>query len=83
MDSTMETVTFQEHGGLEKLFYEDVPLLYVCPDEVLETTRQMETDTLRPIVDSVFSRQDAYVAQEPMLARKFFGKIVLKVDQVA
>ena len=50
-------------------------------DELLETSRLIETDKLRPVVDSIFPLKEARAAQEHMLARKFFGKIVLKVDQ--
>lgn len=52
-------------------------------DELLETTRLIETDKLRPIVDSIFPLKEARAAQELMLARNFFGKIVLKMNQTA
>ncbi len=50
-------------------------------DELLETTRLIETDKLRPIVDSIFPLTETRMAQEHMVARKIFGKIVLNVDQ--
>jgi NADPH:quinone reductase-like Zn-dependent oxidoreductase len=46
-------------------------------DELLEVTRLVEADTLRPILDTTFPLQEARAAQERMLARKNFGKIVL------
>jgi len=46
-------------------------------NELLETTRLIETDKLRPVVDSTFPLEEARNAQERMLARKIFGKVVL------
>jgi NADPH:quinone reductase-like Zn-dependent oxidoreductase len=50
-------------------------------DDLVETTRLIEADKLRPVVDSTFSLEDARAAQERMLSRKIFGKIVLTVEQ--
>jgi NADPH:quinone reductase-like Zn-dependent oxidoreductase len=47
--------------------------------ELLEVLRLMEAGRLRPIVDRVFPLKDAAAAQQYMLDRKNFGKIVLKV----
>ncbi len=46
-------------------------------NEFVETARLIETDKLRPVVDSIFPLEEARAAQERMLARNFFGKIVL------
>ena len=46
-------------------------------DELLEATRLVEAGTLRPILDTTFPLHEARAAQERMLARKNFGKIVL------
>ncbi len=46
-------------------------------DELVEATHFIETDQLRPVVDSTFPLEEACAAQERMLARKNFGKIVL------
>lgn len=45
--------------------------------ELLEASRFIEAGTVRPVVDSVFSLSEARQAQEHMLARKMFGKIIL------
>ena len=45
--------------------------------ELLEATRLIETGKLVPVVDSTFPLQEARAAQERMLNRKNFGKIVL------
>lgn len=50
-------------------------------DEFVETVRLAETNKLRPIIDSTYSLEDARAAQERMLARKNFGKIVLTVEK--
>jgi len=47
--------------------------------ELLEVLRMVEAGKLRPIVDRVFPLKDAAVAQQYMLDRKNFGKIVLKI----
>jgi len=49
-------------------------------DELVEATRFIEADTLRPVVDSTFPLEEARAAQERMLARKNFGKIVLVLE---
>lgn len=46
-------------------------------DELLETSRFIETGTIQPVVDSIFPLSEARQAQERMLARKMFGKIIL------
>ena len=47
--------------------------------ELIEVLRLVEAGKLRPIVDRVFPLKDAAAAQQYMLDRKNFGKIVLKV----
>lgn len=47
--------------------------------ELLHVLRLVEEGKLRPVVDSVFPLSQARQAQEKMLSRDFFGKIVLKV----
>ena len=47
--------------------------------ELVEVLRLVEAGKLRPIVDRVFPLKDAAAAQQYMLDRKNFGKIVLKV----
>ena len=49
-------------------------------DEFIETARLAETNKLRPVIDSIYSLEDARAAQERMLERKNFGKIVLTVE---
>ena len=45
--------------------------------ELLEASRFIEAGTVRPVVDSVFPLSEARQAQEHMLTRKLFGKIIL------
>ena len=45
--------------------------------ELLDVSRFIKDGKLKPVVDSVFPLSDARQAQERMLARKFFGKIIL------
>ena len=45
--------------------------------ELLDVSRFIEDGKLKPVVDSVFPLSDARQAQERMLARKSFGKIIL------
>ena len=45
--------------------------------ELLEASRFIEAGTVQPVVDSVFPLSEARQAQERMLARKMFGKIIL------
>ncbi len=47
--------------------------------ELLHVLRLFEEGLLKPVVDSVFPLTEARQAQEKMLSRDFFGKIVLKV----
>lgn len=49
-------------------------------DELVEATHFIEADKLRSVVDSTFPLEEARTAQERMLARKNFGKIVLIVE---
>ena len=49
-------------------------------NEFVETVKLAETNKLRPIIDSIYSLEDARAAQERMLDRKNFGKIVLTVE---
>lgn len=45
--------------------------------ELLEVSRFIKDGKLKPVVDSVFPLSDARQAQEHMLARRSFGKIIL------
>ncbi len=47
--------------------------------ELIEVLRLVEAGKLRPVIDRIFPLKDAAAAQQHMLDRKFFGKIVLKV----
>jgi NADPH:quinone reductase-like Zn-dependent oxidoreductase len=47
--------------------------------ELLRVLRLVEAGKLRPVVDRVFPLEEAAAAQQYMLDRKNFGKIVLKV----
>ncbi len=47
--------------------------------ELLEVLRLIEAGKLRPVVDRVFPLREAAAAQQHMLDRKNFGKIVLRV----
>jgi NADPH:quinone reductase-like Zn-dependent oxidoreductase len=47
--------------------------------ELLRVLELVEAGKLRPIVDRVFPLKEAAAAQQYMLDRKNFGKIVLKV----
>jgi NADPH:quinone reductase-like Zn-dependent oxidoreductase len=47
--------------------------------ELLHVLKLVESGCLRPVVDSVFPLDKAREAQEKMLSRDVFGKIVLKV----
>ena len=49
--------------------------------ELLEVSRFIRDGKLKPVVDSVFPLSDARRAQERMLARKSFGKIILVPEQ--
>ena len=46
--------------------------------ELIEVLRLVEAGKLRPVIDRVFPLKEAAAAQQHMLDRKFFGKIVLK-----
>jgi 2-desacetyl-2-hydroxyethyl bacteriochlorophyllide A dehydrogenase len=48
--------------------------------ELLEAAKLIGQGKLKPIVDRVFPLREARAAQELMLERKFFGKLVLSVD---
>ena len=48
-------------------------------NELLEVLRFIESGRLKPVVHKVFELKDAATAQQEMLDRKNFGKIVLKV----
>ena len=45
--------------------------------ELMEVSRLVQAEKLQPVVDSVFALSEAREAQERMLARKMFGKIIL------
>lgn len=45
--------------------------------ELLEVIKLLEEKKVHPVVDSVFALDDARKAQEKMLSRDFFGKLVL------
>jgi NADPH:quinone reductase-like Zn-dependent oxidoreductase len=47
--------------------------------ELLRVLQLVEAGKLKPVVDRVFPLKDAATAQQYMLDRKNFGKIVLKV----
>jgi NADPH:quinone reductase-like Zn-dependent oxidoreductase len=47
--------------------------------ELLHVLRLIEDGKLKPVVDSVFPLSQACQAQEKMLSRNLFGKIVLKI----
>ena len=46
--------------------------------ELLEITRLVGLKKLRPIIDSAFPLAEAKKAQEKMLSRDFFGKLILR-----
>ncbi len=48
--------------------------------EFLKINRLVSDGKLAPVVDSVFPLEDARRAQEHLLSRQFFGKVVLKVS---
>lgn len=48
--------------------------------ELLEAAKLVDQGKLKPIIDRVFPLREARAAQELMLERKFFGKLVLTVD---
>ena len=45
--------------------------------ELLEVTKLMEIGKLKPVIDSVFPLKEARKAQERMLERNHFGKLIL------
>jgi 2-desacetyl-2-hydroxyethyl bacteriochlorophyllide A dehydrogenase len=47
--------------------------------ELLEATKLVGSGKLKPVIDHVYPLQEARAAQEQMLSRKFFGKLVLTV----
>lgn len=47
--------------------------------ELLEAAKLVGTGKLKPVIDQVYPLKEARAAQEHMLSRKFFGKIVLSV----
>ncbi len=49
--------------------------------ELLEATKLLGAGQVRPVVDRVFPLREARAAQEYMLERKVFGKIVLAVSE--
>jgi NADPH:quinone reductase-like Zn-dependent oxidoreductase len=50
-------------------------------DEFVETVKLAVANKLRPIIDSTYLLEDARAAQERMLDRKNFGKIVLTFEK--
>ena len=50
--------------------------------ELMETGRLVQAGRLQPVVDSVFALSEACQAQERMLARKLFGKIILVPETI-
>lgn len=48
--------------------------------ELMAAGRLVQAGKLQPVVDSVFALSEARAAQERMLARKMFGKIILVPD---
>jgi 2-desacetyl-2-hydroxyethyl bacteriochlorophyllide A dehydrogenase len=48
--------------------------------ELLEVAKLVGEGKLKPVVDHVYPLKEARAAQEHMLSRKFFGKIVLSID---
>jgi NADPH:quinone reductase-like Zn-dependent oxidoreductase len=46
---------------------------------LLEATKLIGTGKLRPVIDHVYPLQDARAAQEQMMSRKFFGKLILTI----
>ncbi len=47
--------------------------------ELVKATRLVSAGRLRPVVDRTYPLQEARAAQEQLLSRRFFGKIVLAV----
>jgi NADPH:quinone reductase-like Zn-dependent oxidoreductase len=47
--------------------------------ELLEATKLVGAGKLTPVIDRVYPLQDARAAQEQMLSRKLFGKLVLSI----
>jgi 2-desacetyl-2-hydroxyethyl bacteriochlorophyllide A dehydrogenase len=47
--------------------------------ELLEAAKLVGAGKLKPVIDQVYPLKDARAAQEQMLSRKFFGKIVLTI----
>lgn len=47
--------------------------------ELLEAAKLVGAGKLKPVIDHVYALKDARAAQEQMLSRKFFGKLVLTV----
>lgn len=47
--------------------------------ELLEAAKLVGAGKIKPVIDRVYPLQEARAAQEQMLSRKFFGKIVLAV----
>ncbi len=47
--------------------------------ELFDVLNLVELGRLRPVIDTVFPLKDAAAAQQRMLNRENFGKIVLKV----
>ncbi|MBI2069696.1 MAG: zinc-binding dehydrogenase [Elusimicrobia bacterium] len=48
-------------------------------EEMKTITRLMAEGRLKPVIDSIFPLEETRAAQEKMLSRDFFGKIVIKV----
>jgi NADPH:quinone reductase-like Zn-dependent oxidoreductase len=48
--------------------------------ELLELAKLMEIGKLRPVIDAVYPLEDARRAQEHLLSRKAFGKVLLRLS---
>jgi NADPH:quinone reductase-like Zn-dependent oxidoreductase len=48
-----------------------------CRSELLEIAKLMEIGKLRPVIDSVHPLEEARQAQDKMLSRRIFGKLIL------
>ena len=54
-------------------------MLFGQQKELLDVLNLVEFGRLKPVVDSVFPLKEAATAQQKMLNRENFGKIVLKI----
>ena len=74
----MKVVLFREHGGPEKLLYEELPMPRIDPQDVVDSGQSLRAEPSRHLGQTGESCLcHSPCIQELMVSQTFFGKIVL------